>query len=126
MSYKKMLIAFLAACFSQMAPAAEINPLIGKWSTKFQNGNVIIHEFTETTTSTTPYGPDEKQLDKTNAFPVTYKKLGKSDLGEGYGIEFEGKNGKPGGGIMVFLKSEDVALMDFPGAGAYPINRVKE
>lgn len=118
-------IGSLLLLFALVAHAGDINPILGKWEENRPNGSKMVWEFTATTIAFTPIDASGKQAKPPNKADISYKKLGRSELGEGYGIEFKSENGKPGGGIMAFVKDSNTMLLDFPGVGAHKLIRVQ-
>ena len=116
----RILVVGVMLLSAYVAGADETNPLLGKWEEKRPNGSKMVWEFTATTIAFSPVDASGKQTRSGNKAEISYRKLDRS-----YAIEFKNENGKPGGGIMAIVKDENTMVLDFPGAGAHTLIRVR-
>jgi hypothetical protein len=111
--------------YTQTALANDGAQLLGKWVEHLSNGGKTIVDFTETSISFTPIDASGTTVRPTNNSEVTFRKLGTGALDASISIDFKDKNGKPSGGILAVVKSEDEVVLDFPSVGTHLLRRVK-
>ncbi|MBU3887498.1 hypothetical protein FM996_13695 [Methylosinus sporium] len=94
--------------------AFDTTELLGKWIHKGAKSDMIV-EFTPTSMSFYPVGPDRKPLAPPQPTSVTYRLLGDTigiDLG-------------PGPGFIVLPHDHDTITLDIPGLFAHRLIRLR-
>jgi hypothetical protein len=110
------LVIFVTASVASVAQAADPSAVYGKWIERASNGRGMVTEFTPTSSSWYPIDELGKTIGPVNSLPAKFKSLGETTVS----MEFA-----DGGGIILVVKDHDHLLMDFPGAGAHPLERLK-
>ena len=108
------VIALLFCAFA--AYGEDTNPVLGKWEQSRPNGS-LVWEFTTTTISFAAVDATGKQVGPLTKTRISYKKLGRSKLGENFGIEFKKKDEKPGADITATILDPNTMQLDYPGLG---------
>jgi len=110
-----VIVSTLLLC-AFAAYGEDTNPVLGKWEQSRPNGS-LVWEFTTTTISFTIIDATGKQVGPPNKSRISYKKLGRSKLGENFGIEFKKKSEKPGVDITATILDPNTMQLDYPGLG---------
>ncbi len=118
-------IGVFAATQVSAQTGEDANPLLGTWEQSRPNGAKMVWEFTATTITFTLIDPSGIQAEPGSRTAVSYRKLERSERGEGYGIVFTDTTGEPGIDMTAFIKDPDTMLLDFPAYGPLELIRVQ-
>jgi len=101
------------------------NPLLGTWEHSRPNGATMVWEFTATTIAFTLIEPSGQRAEPGSRTAVSYRKLGRSEGGEGYAVALTDTNGEPAIEMEALVTGPDTMRFDFPGYGPLELSRVR-
>jgi hypothetical protein len=122
--YVPKALVFAVLLASSVAHAGGPQQFFGRWEEKHELGSMVV-AFSAKNVSQSQLDSSGKPIRLPLVYSVTYQKLGPVGGKETFGVNFKSPDGKPGGGIMVIVQDANHILMDFPGVGAHPLERLK-
>jgi len=118
-------VGVFAATQVFLRDGGDTNPLLGTWEQSRPNGAKMVWEFTATTIAFILIDPSGKRAEPGSTTAVSYRRLGRSERGEGYGIELTNTTGEPAIDIEALITGPDSMRLDFPGYGPLELVRVQ-